>query len=117
MCVCVQGSEQSRTSSLSLSSPLRCRQTDGRSTTIPSSLLKIAFSFQHENCSSVLVALACLGLDWSQQVKVLNDGGEFPSNAEVVVAPPSLFAQTVKDAIRSDIKASKARPKAKHPLM
>lgn len=48
---------------------------------------------------------------------MLNDGGEFPSNAEVVVAPPSLFAQTVKDAIRSDIKASKARPKAKHPLM
>ncbi|CAM9511684.1 unnamed protein product [Ectocarpus sp. 12 AP-2014] len=37
-------------------------------------------------------------------VEVLNDGGEFPDNAEVVVAPPSIFLQTVKDTIRSDIK-------------
>lgn len=37
-------------------------------------------------------------------MKVLNDGGDFPSNAEVVIAPPSIFLQTVKDTIRSDIK-------------
>lgn len=39
-------------------------------------------------------------------VKVLNDGGEFPSNAEVIVAPPSIFAQVVKDTVRSDVKVS-----------
>eukprot|EP00752_Nemacystus_decipiens_P011356 g10090.t1 len=39
-------------------------------------------------------------------VKVLNEGGDFPSNAEVVVAPPSIFLQTVKDSIRADIKVS-----------
>lgn len=58
--------------------------------------------------------LACFGLVWSdpirlhclQQVKALNEGGDFPSNAEVVVAPPSIFLQTVKDSIRPDIKAS-----------
>lgn len=38
------------------------------------------------------------------QVKALNDGGEFPSNAEVVIAPPSIHAQSVKESIRSDIK-------------
>lgn len=38
------------------------------------------------------------------QVKVLNEGGEFPANAEVVVAPPSIFAQVVKDTLRPDIK-------------
>lgn len=37
-------------------------------------------------------------------MKVLNDGGEFPSNAEVVVAPPSLHAQTVKSTVRDDVK-------------
>lgn len=35
---------------------------------------------------------------------MLNDGGEFPDNAEVVVAPPSIFLQTVKETIRPDIK-------------
>ncbi|CAM9801762.1 unnamed protein product [Ectocarpus sp. 6 AP-2014] len=39
-------------------------------------------------------------------VEVLNEGGEFPDNAEVVVAPPSIFLQTVKDTIRPDIKVS-----------
>lgn len=38
------------------------------------------------------------------QVKVLNDGGDFPSNAEVVISPPSVFVQSVKDTIRPDIK-------------
>lgn len=38
------------------------------------------------------------------QVDVLNDCGDFPSNAEVVVAPPAIFVPTVKDNIRSDIK-------------
>lgn len=35
---------------------------------------------------------------------MLNDGGEFPENAEVVVAPPSIHVQGVKDTIRPDIK-------------
>lgn len=39
-----------------------------------------------------------------EQVKVLNDGGDFPENAEVVVAPSSIYLQTVKDNIRPDIK-------------
>ncbi|CAN0089592.1 unnamed protein product [Pylaiella littoralis] len=39
-------------------------------------------------------------------VKVLNDGGDFPENAEVVVAPSSIYLQTVKDNIRPDIKVS-----------
>ncbi|CAM9789440.1 unnamed protein product, partial [Hapterophycus canaliculatus] len=39
-------------------------------------------------------------------VKALNEGGEFPSNAEVVIAPPSIFLQTVKDTIRPEIKVS-----------
>lgn len=38
------------------------------------------------------------------QVKVLNDGGEFPANAEVVVSPPAIFVPSVKDTIRPDIK-------------
>lgn len=66
---------------------------------------------------SLAYCIACLLVwDWCnlfeflheifQQVKALNDGGEFPSNAEVVIAPPSIFLQTVKDSIRSDIKVS-----------
>lgn len=35
---------------------------------------------------------------------MLNDGGDFPSNAEVVIAPSSIFVQSVKDTIRPDIK-------------
>ncbi|CAM9956737.1 unnamed protein product [Scytosiphon promiscuus] len=50
-------------------------------------------------CNGTTEAVAAL-------VKVLNDGGDFPSNAEVVIAPPSIFLQTVKDTIRSDIKVS-----------
>lgn len=57
-------------------------------------------------CSNRSVDLLGDGVSDVRQVKVLNDGGDFPSNAEVVVAPPAIFLQTVKDNIRSDIKAS-----------
>lgn len=48
-----------------------------------------------------------LCLSTVEQVNILNDGGEFPSNAEVIVAPPSIFAQVVKDTVRSDVKVNK----------
>jgi len=39
-------------------------------------------------------------------VKTLNEGGDFPANAEVVCAPPMLFIDYVKTNIRPDIAVS-----------
>ncbi|CAN0079658.1 unnamed protein product [Ascophyllum nodosum] len=50
-------------------------------------------------CNGTVESVAAL-------VKALNEGGDLPSNAEVVVAPPSIHVQTVKDTIRPDIKVS-----------
>jgi len=36
-------------------------------------------------------------------VTLLNGGGEFPSNAEVVVAPPALHVGSVQGTLRKDI--------------
>lgn len=37
------------------------------------------------------------------QVKVLNDAGAFPANAEVVIAPSALHIGAVVDAVRADV--------------
>lgn len=39
----------------------------------------------------------------SALVKTLNDAGDFPSNAEVVVAPTALHVPSVKSSLRSDV--------------
>ncbi|CAM9615628.1 unnamed protein product [Discosporangium mesarthrocarpum] len=39
-------------------------------------------------------------------VTTLNDGGDFPANAEVVVAPPAIHIPMVMSSIRSDVKVS-----------
>ncbi|CAM9522651.1 unnamed protein product, partial [Phaeothamnion confervicola] len=42
----------------------------------------------------------------AELVKVLNAGGDFPSNAEVVIAPPAIHAPYVKETVREDIAVS-----------
>mmetsp|Transcript_7793 Transcript_7793/g.11867 ORF Transcript_7793/g.11867 Transcript_7793/m.11867 type:complete len:254 (-) Transcript_7793:233-994(-) len=42
----------------------------------------------------------------AELVQTLNNGGDFPANAEVVVAPPFLFIDSVMQTIRPDIAVS-----------
>ena len=41
-----------------------------------------------------------------QLVKTYNDGGDFPKNVEVVVAPTALHISYVQDNMRSDVQVS-----------
>lgn len=40
-------------------------------------------------------------------VKCLNEGGDLPAEAEVVIAPPAHLLGLVKDTVRKDIGASR----------